>query len=138
MLNFAYTSCQSSRPDDALSAAAFTVVVTLALKLRTHVKVVHDLACAEAVKTRRVGLGQLFHSLNTLPSVEFLNAGRRAGRSARFPGNGDSIGGEREGKCRGEGGFWPIYDLRNAHVSCRIYEEFSPDLFGLEQGKRFG
>ncbi|CAM9724790.1 unnamed protein product, partial [Ectocarpus sp. 8 AP-2014] len=99
--------------------------------------VVHDPACAEAVKTGRVGLGQLFHSLNILPSFELLNAGRRVGRSARCPGNNDTIGGEKEGGCtREDGGFWRLYDLRSGHVSCRIYEEFPPDLFGLEQGKR--
>ncbi|CAM9270087.1 unnamed protein product [Ectocarpus sp. 13 AM-2016] len=98
--------------------------------------VVHDPACAEAVKTGRVGLGQLFHSLNILPRFELLNAGRRVGRYARFPGNSDTIGGEKEGGCKREdGGFWRLYDLRSGHVSCRIYEEFPPDLFGLEHGK---
>lgn len=125
------------RPDDAPWAAAFSVVVTLALKSRTRVKVVHDPVCAEAVKTGRVGLGQLFHSLNVLPSFELLNAGRRVGRSARFQGTGDTSGGEKEGECTGEdGGFWRLYDLRSGHVSCRIYEEFPPELLDLEQGKR--
>ncbi|CAM9553667.1 unnamed protein product [Ectocarpus fasciculatus] len=99
--------------------------------------VVHNPACAEAVKTGRVGLGQLFHSLNILPSFELLNAGRRVGRSERFQGTRDTINGEKEEEYTGEdGGFWRLYDLRSGHVSCRIYEEFPPDLFGLEQRQR--
>ena len=88
--------------------------------------------CAKAVKTGSVGIGQLFRSLDILPNFELLNAGHRtaANFSSALDGNRNDGGGENGGT--GKGGLWRVYDLRSRHVSCRIHEEFPPDLFDLK------
>lgn len=83
--------------------------------------------CAEAVKNGSVGIGQLFRSLDILPNFELLNAGHRTRPSPVFESNGSGSDGGVGG-----GGLWRAYDLRSRHVSCRIHEEFPPDLFDLE------
>lgn len=96
-------------------------------------KVLHNLACVEAVKTGSVGLGQLFRSLDILPNFELLNAGHWSGSTAAFEGNSNDCGNGMgvEGRGRGKGGLWRVYDLRSRHLSCRIHEEFLPDLFDI-------
>lgn len=92
--------------------------------------------CAEAVKTGSVGIGQLFRSLDILPNFELLNAGHRTRPSSAFgsDGNGSDSNDVSAGKGRegAAGGLWRVYDLRSRHVSCRIHEEFPPDLFDLK------
>lgn len=109
-------------------------------------QVLHSPVCAEAVKTGTVGIGQLFRSLDILPSFELLNAGHRTrvhsptlegkncvggnetdGHTAAGRGDIGLGGGQGERK----GGLWRVYDLRSQHVSCRIHEEFVPGLFEL-------
>lgn len=82
----------------------------------------------EAVKKGDVGIGQLFRSLDVLPSFELLNAGRTSGLPAN--GDGAAVEGNR-GPMSTRGRLWRVYDLRSRHVSCRIHEEFSHDLFVL-------
>eukprot|EP00752_Nemacystus_decipiens_P004105 g3755.t1 len=98
--------------------------------------VLHNPVCAEAVKNGSVGIGQLFRSLDILPNFELLNAGHRTRPSLTFErtgSEGDSGMGGEEGKRKAtEGGLWRVYDLRSRHVSCRIHEEFPPDLFDLK------
>lgn len=105
-------------------------------------KVLHSPECVEAVKRGDVGIGQLFRALDVLPNFELLNAGRsvwnpsgaeRGRARARYPSKKEEEGGG-EGAAGGEGvvgGIWRVYDLRSKHLSCRIHEEFPPDLFSL-------
>lgn len=105
----------------------------------------HNPVCAEAVKNGSVGIGQLFRSLDILPNFELLNAGHRTRPSPVFERNGngngsdsssgsdsDSDAGGENGRQKSGGGLWRVYDLRSRHVSCRIHEEFPPDLFDLK------
>lgn len=97
-------------------------------------KVLHSPACVEAVRRGDVGIGQLFRSLDVLPSFELLNAGRTCGESVathkeRVKGDGTRGDGGRQSE-KGRG-LWRVYDLHSRHVSCRIHEEFPPDLFNL-------
>lgn len=106
----------------------------------------HSSECVEAVNRGDVGIGQLFRALDVLPSFELLNAGRsvwaplggereraRAGHPSKKEREEEE---EEEEKKRGggvvSGGMWRVYDLRSAHLSCRIHEEFPPDLFRLD------
>ncbi|CAN0122010.1 unnamed protein product [Scytosiphon promiscuus] len=112
--------------------------------------VLHSPVCAEAVKTGSVGIGQLFRSLDILPSFELLNAGHRtqvhspasgstnSSARNRTGGHTDAVGGDvgdagggGEGEGWRKGGLWRVYDLKSQHVSCRIHEEFVPGLFEL-------
>lgn len=93
--------------------------------------------CAEAVKTGSVGIGQLFRSLDILPNFELLNAGHSTRPSSVFESDGNGNGsdnnvGSVNGRKGAGGGLWRVYDLRSQHVSCRIHEEFPPDLFDLK------
>lgn len=99
-------------------------------------KVLHSPECVEAVKRGDVGIGQLFRALDVLPNFELLNAGRSAWKPsgvergtarAGYPSTEEEEGGEGVVG----GGIWRVYDLRSKHLSCRIHEEFPPDLFAL-------
>lgn len=85
----------------------------------------------EAVKQGNVGIGQLFRSLDVLPSFELLNAGRSAVGFSLTKGEKDDDEQGGASLPKGSGGLWRIYDLRSRHLSCRIHEVFSPDLFDL-------
>lgn len=101
-------------------------------------QVLHCPECVDAVKNGGVGIGQLFRSLDILPSFELLNAGRQNRSSWTSDRGRPGAGTSREGQPSSsredmaEGGLWRVYDLRSRHVSCRIHEEFPPDLFNLK------
>lgn len=55
----------------------------------------------ETIREGNVGIGQLFYAFKALPEFELVQVDRK------------------------DGALYRIYDLRSAHVSCRIYEEYS-------------
>lgn len=69
----------------------------------------------------QIGIGQLFRSLNGMPTFELLNAGR-----AEAPPRAE--GGQRDSA---EDGLWRVYDLRSQHLNCRIHEDFAPGFLSL-------
>lgn len=70
---------------------------------------VHSEECLQLVESGQVGLGQLFRYLNVLPEFALQEAGPTEG-----------------------GGFWRVYTLTCAQVSCSIHERFIPGLWELE------
>ncbi|CAN0049591.1 unnamed protein product, partial [Hapterophycus canaliculatus] len=67
--------------------------------------VLHSTVCAEAVKTGSVGIGQLFRSLDILPSFDLLNAGHRTRlKSPASDGKNGDIGDESDRNTGAGGG----------------------------------
>jgi Cupin-like domain len=81
--------------------------------IATSVITVYDPTCQELVASGQVGLGQLFRYLNLLP--EFVLHDAAPNRD--FNHNGD------------RGGFWRDYTLQCKELSCRIHEEFAPNMW---------
>lgn len=72
----------------------------------TSIITVHDPLCQSLVESSQVGLGQLFRYLNILPEFELHDAGV-------------------------EPAFWREYTLQCAELSCRIHEEFRPNMWEI-------
>lgn len=85
------------------------VAATTTFCIATSVIHVHDPVCQQLVESGRVGIGQLFRFLNVLPEFQLLTAGPRAG-----------------------GGFWREYRLDCPELTCRIHEEFEPNMWEIE------
>lgn len=89
--------------------------------------VLHSHDSVQLASKRDVGIGQIFRFLGILPSFELLNAGR----SPVIGLEGDRAQDSEQNRQRQPlgGGIWRVYDLRSRYMSCRIHEEFSPNLF---------
>jgi hypothetical protein len=86
----------------------------------TSVIRIHHADCQALVESGQVGLGQLFRYYNILPEFTLLQAGRVGGSD------------ESDTTAAGDGGFWRIYQLDSAYVSCRIHERFCNNVWDLQ------
>lgn len=75
--------------------------------------VIRDPLCQQLVASKQVGLGQLFRYLDILPEFDLHQAASKP-----------------------EGGFWRDYTLQCNELSCRIHEDFIPDMWDLKQDDR--
>lgn len=87
-------------------------------------QVLHSAASVRMMKERPTGIGQLLRSLNIAPTFELL----AAGRTEVVPSNERGQGSRK--------GLWRLYDMRSPHLSCRIHEQFSPDVLSLDAHAR--
>ena len=65
-------------------------------------------SCVEKVKSGEIGIGQLFRYLNKLPTFELLDAGSTVNN-----------------------GMWRLYELNCDELTCKIFEEFSPNAWTI-------
>jgi len=69
---------------------------------------VRSASCVEKVKSGEIGIGQLFRYLNKLPTFELLDAGSTVNN-----------------------GMWRLYELNCDELTCKIFEEFSPNAWTI-------
>lgn len=85
--------------------------------------------CLEAIESGKVGVGQLFRYLDTLPSFHLIGAGRvprstvtlsteQITQNYRYS---EQVGDSDEDIC-----LWREYDLKCPQLQCRFLERFSP------------